>query len=220
MHSCYLEVEAGLLDSGVLSGNCISFRFLHSDSFRDCRRPREPGWKLSPKFQGNPFDSLQTDGCYTVRRWFALLEREMQRKRGKMYAAEEEQAPAMLGKSAASRKSSSSALQEARTLLGARAGTSSTRPPVTPARAVTLKSDVPLRQPLDFAKVLAKLATVLGEPRSPRSLEKEFGVDMGWATRKRSTPRFTTADQKGKGSGGSAATLRERIYASVTDTLE
>ena len=86
------------------------------------------------------------------------------------------------GSPAASRKSSSSALQEARTLLGARAGTSSTRPPVTPARAVTLKSDVPLRQPLDFAEVLAKLATVLGEPRSPRSLEKEFGVDMGWAT--------------------------------------
>ena len=41
---------------------------------------------------------------------------------------------------------------------------------------------VPHRQPLDLAEVLAKLATVLDEPRSSQSLEKEFGVDMGRAT--------------------------------------
>ena len=39
---------------------------------------------------------------------------------------------------------------------------------------------MPPRPPLDLAGVLAaKMATVLDEPSSPRSLEKEFGVDMG-----------------------------------------
>ena len=78
----------------------------------------------------------------------------------------------MLGSPAAQRKSSSSALHEAGTLVGACAGTGRTHSPATPTRAVTSKSDVPLRQPLDLARVLAKLATVLDEPRSSRSLEE------------------------------------------------
>ena len=82
----------------------------------------------------------------------------------------------MLGSPGAWRKSSRSALHEARTLLGACASISRTRPPVTPTCAV----DVPLRPPLNLAEVLAKLATVLDEPRSARSLEEEFGATSSW----------------------------------------
>ena len=94
-------------------------------------------------------------------------------------SAEVAQAPAMLGIPAFLRKSGSSALHETRTLLGAGASISRTRPPVTPTCAVTSKSAVPPRQPLDLAEVLAKLATVQYEPRSSQPLEEEFGVDMG-----------------------------------------
>ena len=76
------------------------------------------------------------------------MEREMQRRRGKMCtvppgSAEEEQALAMMGSEGASP-------------LGVGACISRTRPPVTPTRAVTSKSDVLLRQPPDLAEVLAK----------------------------------------------------------------
>ena len=90
--------------------------------------------------------------------------------------------PAMLGIPAASRKSSSPAPHETRTLCGAGADISRIRLPVKPSRAVPPKSDVPPRQPLDLAEVLAKLTTVLDRPRSSRSLEEEFGVDPGVAT--------------------------------------
>ena len=90
--------------------------------------------------------------------------------------------PAMLGIPAASRKSSSPALHETRTLCGAGADISRIRLPVKPSRAVPPKSDVPHRQPLDLAEVLAKLTTVLDRPRSSPSLEEEFGVDPGVAT--------------------------------------
>ena len=82
----------------------------------------------------------------------------------------------MLGSPAAWRKSSRSALHEARTLLGAGASISRTRPPVTPTCAV----DVPLRPPLNLAEVLAKLATVLDEPRSARSLEEARGLPIAF----------------------------------------
>ena len=73
--------------------------------------------------------------------------REMQRSRGKLCtvppgSVEEELAPAMLGIPAASRKSCSPTQHEARSLLGASAGISRSRPPVKPTRAVTPKSDV------------------------------------------------------------------------------
>ena len=84
-------------------------------------------------------------------------------------SAEEEQAPAMLGSPAASRRSSSFALHEHQSHPSA----------VTPTRAVTLKSDVAPRQPLDLAEVLAKL----DEPKNSQSLEKEFGGDMALHTR-------------------------------------
>ena len=53
---------------------------------------------------------------------------------------------------------------------------------VKPPRAVTPKSDLPLRQPLDLAEVLTKLATVLDKPRRSHSLKEEFGADQGQAT--------------------------------------
>ena len=70
--------------------------------------------------------------------------REMHRSRRKMCAVPSlvrgrRAASAMLGSSAVLRKSSSPALHEARTLLGASAGISRSRPPVTPTRAVTPK---------------------------------------------------------------------------------
>ena len=83
---------------------------------------------------------------------------------------------------AALRKSSGPASREARILLRAGAGISRIRLLAMPSRAVLPKSDVPPRQPLDIAEVLAKLATVLDKPRSSRSLEEEFGVDLGVAT--------------------------------------
>ena len=86
----------------------------------------------------------------------------------------------MLGIPAASRKSSSPAWQ--RTPV-AGAEISRVRLPVKPTRAgPTKKSDVPPHQPLDLAEVLAKLAAVLAEFRSARSLEEEFRVDQVVAT--------------------------------------
>ena len=102
----------------------------------------------------------------------------------------------MLGIPAASRKTSSPALHEARTLLGAGAGTGRIRLPVKPARVVTPQK--PPRQPLNFAEVLAKLAAVLDKPTSSRSLEEEFGVDSGVAT----TETEYTDVLNGGGSGG------------------
>ena len=66
-------------------------------------------------------------------------------------------------------KTSSPALQEARTVLRAGAGVNRIRLLVKPARAVPPKGEVPPRPPLDQAKVLAKLAAVLDKPRSSRS---------------------------------------------------
>ena len=65
--------------------------------------------------------------------------------------------------------------------------------------SVTSKSDVPPRQPLDLAEVLAKLATVPDEPRSSQSLEKEFGVDVGRAT---TETKYTEVYGGGSGGGG------------------
>ena len=88
----------------------------------------------------------------------------------------------MLGIPAASRKTSGPALHEARTLLGAGTGASRIRIRVKPVRGVPPKGDIPHRQPLDLAEVLAKLAAVLDKPRSSHSVEEEFGVDPGVAT--------------------------------------
>ena len=111
----------------------------------------------------------------------------------------------MLGSPAALRKSSSKASHEARTLLGAGAGTTRTRPPVTPTRVVTSKSDVPPRR-LDHAEVLAKLAAVLDEPKSSQSLETEFGMDMGRATTEtQHTKVLHSGDQEEEGSRDWAA---------------
>ena len=68
--------------------------------------------------------------------------------------------PAMLVP-AASQKSSSPTFHEARTLLEAGACISRTRCPVRPVRAVPPEGDIPLRQPLDLAEALARLAGVL-----------------------------------------------------------
>ena len=132
---------------------------------------------------------LQTDDYCTFRRSTGLLQRARDATKSRKdvqlshpRSAEEEQALAMMGSPAASRKSSSSAPQEGRTPLGASAGISRTHPPVTPTRAVTSKSDVLLRQPPDLAEALANLAAVLDEPRSSQSLEREFGVNPGRVT--------------------------------------
>ena len=112
----------------------------------------------------------------------------------------------------ASRKSSSPALHEARTLLGAGAGFSRIRLPAKPTRAVPPDSDVLPRQPLGLDEVVAKLAAVLDKPRSSRSVEEEFGVD---------TPRFpTAADQEGGGLQRLAMPRCSAFYAPVTNTLE
>ena len=81
--------------------------------------------------------------------------------------------PATLGLHAASRRSSGPALHEARTLLGAGAGSSRIRFPGKPTRAIQSKTDVPPHQPLDLHEELAKLEA---------ALEEEFGVDLGVAT--------------------------------------
>ena len=98
---------------------------------------------------------------------------------------------AMLGIPAASRKSSSPALHEARTLLGASACISCIRLIFKPTRAVPSKSDA-------LHEVLTKLASVLDRPTSARSLEEEFGVDPGVAT----TETEFTEVLNGGGSGG------------------
>ena len=66
------------------------------------------------------------------------------------------------------------------------------------SRAFTSRSDVPPHQPLDLAEALAKLATVLKEPLSSQSLEKEFGVNIGRVT----TETKYTEVLCGGGSGG------------------
>ena len=119
----------------------------------------------------------------------------------------------MLGCPAAWRKSSRSALHEARTLLGAGASISRTRPPVTPTCTVTSKSDVPLRQPLDLAGVLANLATVLDEQRSACSLEEEFGVTPRGVQRRRIRRRRAPAARRPR-SGGAHSTHPSRISQS------
>ena len=70
-----------------------------------------------------------------------------------------------------------------------------------------------VRQPLDLAEVLAKLATVPDKPRSSRSLEEEFGVDPDEAT----TETEYTEIPNGGGSRGRR--LRLGGHA-VTNTLE
>ena len=80
-------------------------------------------------------------------------------------------------------------------------------------RLLQKRSDVPLRQPLDLAEVLAKLATVLDRPRSSRSLDGEFGVDPDVAT----TETEYTEDLNG---GGSAMPRCSALNAPVTNTLE
>ena len=105
----------------------------------------------------------------------------------------------MLGIPAASRKSSSPALHETRTLCGASADISRIRLPVKPSRAVPPKSDVPHRQPLDLSEVLAKITTVLDRPRSSRSLEEEFGVDPGVATTAAEHTEFLNGGGSGEG---------------------
>ena len=103
--------------------------------------------------------------------------------------------------SAASRKTSGPALPEARTLLGAGAGASRVRIPVKPVRAVPPEGDMPPRQPLDHAEVLAKLVAVLDKPRNSRSLEQEFEVGQGVAS---SETEYTEV-LHGDGSGGRRA---------------
>ena len=84
-----------------------------------------------------------------------------------------------VGKSGCSAKVNNSAPHEARTLLEAVAGTSRTHSPTTPTRAITSKSDVPPRQPLDLAEELAKLTDVLDEPRNSQSVEKRVQSGYG-----------------------------------------
>ena len=68
------------------------------------------------------------------------------------------------------------------------------------ARAVPPEGDVPPRQPLDTAEVLAKLEAVLDKPRSSRSAEEDFGVDPGVATTE--TPYTDVLNGGGSGGGG------------------
>ena len=83
------------------------------------------------------------------------------------------------------------ASHEARTPLGAGAGISRIRLPVKPTRAVPPKGEVPPRQPLDLAEVLAKLAAVLAHAQSSEWIRT-------WQQRRRNTPMFSTAaDQEG-----------------------
>ena len=97
------------------------------------------------------------------------------------------------------------ALREARTLLGAGASVSRIRLAVKPARAVPPKGEVPPRQPLDVAEVLAKLAA-LDKPGSSRSVDEEFGVDPGVAT---AETEYTDV-LNGGGSGGMRGPATER----------
>ena len=90
----------------------------------------------------------------------------------------------MLGTPAASRKKSS------------QAGTSRIRLPVKPVRAVPPEGDMPPRQPLDLAGVLAKLVAVLDKSRNSRSLTEEFEAGPGVA----SSEVEQAADQEAQGS--------------------
>ena len=108
----------------------------------------------------------------------------------------------MLGILAASRKSSSPALRLALCLEPVRASVASvfrdSQLAVPPKKRCALPLSPPSRQPLDFAEVFAKLAAVLDKPRSARSLEEEFGVDLGVAT----TEMEYTEVPNGGGKGG------------------
>ena len=87
-----------------------------------------------------------------------------------------------------SRKSSASALNEARILLGAGAGTSRIFFSGKPIRADPTKADVPLRLPLDIAEVLGELEAVRSGSRRGSNGD---GIHRGSRRRR---------DQEGKGS--------------------
>ena len=130
--------------------------------------------------------------------------------------------PSMLGIPAASRRSSSPALHEARTLLGAGVGSSSSiRLPVMSTRAVQPKRDVPSRQPLALAEVLAKLAAVLDRPRRARSLEEEFAVDPDVATTETEcTALQETRVRKGRMTlPGESCSVTQRNISSTTAVI-
>ena len=103
--------------------------------------------------------------------------------------------PATLRAQAASRKSSDTALLEARTLLGASAGSSRIRLPGKPVRAVPSKN--PMRFPLP--KYQAQQRTFTGG-------EVQSGI--GRRQQKRSMSRFLSADQDGKSSTGGGPSPR------------
>ena len=66
-----LGTQEGDVDVPLTGGpsvrSCTSFRFLR------LLPTSRAGWKLFPKFQGNPSDSRQMDGYHTFRRWSKLL---------------------------------------------------------------------------------------------------------------------------------------------------
>ena len=186
-----LELEAALLDSGGLSGSAYP-----SDSCTvvliEITADLESQVEIVSKVPGNPSESLQTD--YTSRLWFAESKKDVRcpfpgpRKRCR---------PCDVGNSGCFAKVKQVSATRDSNSPWAGASIRRTRPPVTPTCEVTSKSAVPLRQPLDFAEVLAKLATVLYEPRNSQSLE-EFGLDMGRAT----TEKKYSEVLYGGGSGG------------------
>ena len=87
--------------------------------------------------------------------------------------------PRILKKCAASRRSSGPTLHEARTPLGAGAGSSRVCFTGEPFRALPSRTDAPPRQPLNTIEVLAELAAVLDRFRSGRPLKEKFGANPG-----------------------------------------
>ena len=89
-------------------------------------------------------------------------------------------------------------------------------------RAVSSEGDMPAPQPLDPVGVLAKSITVLDKLRSARSLEQEFGVDPGVATKKPEDTEISNgggSDGEGLGRLGGHAQV-ERIQCIRHGTLE
>ena len=117
---------------------------------------------------------------------------------------------------------SAPAPHEARIMLGAGAGTSRNRFSGKPICAVPSKTDVLPHLTLDLPEVLAKLGAVLGKPRGSRTLEEEFGVDLGGQQRRRNTPTLSSAaDHEGEGSSNWATMPTcTAFHAPVTGALE
>ena len=228
IHSCSARVGGSFARSAWTVRNCKSFRFLHGGSCRHYCRPREPAGDCLQSCRG--IHLILFRRTFTTPSFVCLhccMGREMQRSRAKMCAvppgsAEEVEALAMLGIPAALRKSSSLAPHETRTLVGAGATISRTRPPVTPTCAVTSKSAVP---PPDLSTLPKHSQSWLKFCTNPGA-HNHWRRSLEWIwvgqQRKRSTSRFSTAaDQEGEGTRDWATTPRcTAFYTPVTNIPE